>query len=897
MIKNQQQSKQVSYQDLHPSVSPQPGSAEEAAESSDFDSFNSIATPNVKIGIKPLPLTSALVQSDRTLVESLHSLGYDCVLLPVTNSRYKQNCKNYFLRYKRRYFRNASGLASETGPHDSASASDFSGYSNNNREAQLFDNIRSSSPEGLWIDNEDDDDFGANKGYDLDLLNVPHPKLDEINIITGPHISKTVGLLSSWIELDNEDRLINEFSIQVLTNEVSYAQYVGIRTLLMAPPKNLNNLQIYTDNLNTILQKFPKMQLSISLPICEDTKQNPDTGEALPMIDPFSTWDVWNSIRIQCNYNPNLSISLGSPKTNVPQTVVNRWLLEPVRFYLLSSYRFIPNSKNYPVLNKFNQLIIWKLIQRKALYPPTLLLHGVDKENSSIFKQRDSRLSSSSASLGSQGKGETSSSLKNSVVVTVDGKQVFLGDLSYLEYVRYLVNVSYKNNQLLPLENFTLNGFMSQNLSPDQISSPNSLQSPLEPLTSSLDNNTYRVFEQDHAKYDFYGRAITAALMDLSNLHRFNHLKPSDSYGTTAYNTSAVSLANNQRRASIVSDSSATKQDSGTLRILVVGPGRGPLIERLFSSLQTLNLKMECIKIMAIEKNPDVMIYLRRLNQDHWGNKVEIFNCDARYWRPTSPQNQGFNLVISELLGSFGCNELAPECLDSIAQYCDPQDSVFIPSEFSTYIGPAISPALYGKVSRLNDPSKFDRPYLPLWDEFDILSSKYAKVWTFRHSSNGLRQHKENTGHQFANKHNRRQSHTTLKCHRKGTIHGLIGYFSAVLYKNIILSTCPTGTGPVPVNLVSWLPFYLPIEQPIHLADEQELSVFIKRECQGDRVWYEWSMEAFIYLLLPQNRSDTLRNNSYTDIDMDGDESQVRVRTGVTRIHNPNGSHSYMRLC
>lgn len=771
-----------------------------SSSTQDYDALSGVATPSVRIGVKPLPLTAALVKSDHALVEGLCSVGYDCVLLPLTNARYKENCAQYFKQFK------------DTQPAEGAP--------------------------------------------NLNLLQVPPPEINQINVLTGPHSSHTIGLLSSWIELDNADSMINEFSTQVLANEVSYAQYIGITTLLLAPPKDLKNLQIYTDNLNTILNRFPRVQLSISLPMCEEPIVDPVTGDPIPMVDPMSTWDVWNSIRIQCDYNVNLSVSLGSPKNNVPQAVVERWILEPVRFYLLSSFRFIPNSKGYPVLSKFNQLIIWKFIQRMAIDPPVLLLHGIDKDNDINTRLHDSYISSSSS------KSATNGSERSSIVIKVDGNQVSLGDSSYLEYLRYLVSVSSKHNQLLPFESFTINGYLRAGLRPDQLKSPQSLQTPLEPAVKDLDNNTYRIFEQDRSKYDAYDRAIVAALMDISSLPQFRHLKAANSYGNAAFNTSSVTLPGHS------SEAKATSATNEKLHILVVGPGRGPLIERLFAAFKLLKLSLDNVHIVAIEKNTNVMIYLNQCNKDHWSNKVTIYQTDARRWQPTLPEErQGFNLVISELLGGFGCNELAPECLDGITPYCQP-GCIFIPEEFSSYVAPAISPSLYSKISRATTEAPFDKPYLPLLDSYDVLSSKYAKVWTFRFPQSV-------NGGTFATRHNRRQAHATLKCHRQGVIHGLLGYFTATLYKNIQLSTCPTGNGPTPHNLVSWLPFFFPICQPIHITDEQEVSIFIKRESSDGRVWYEWSLESFLYLMAPDKR----------------DDSQFRVRTGVTRIHNPGGTH------
>jgi len=42
-----------------------------------------------------------------------------------------------------------------------------------------------------------------------------------------------------------------------------------------------------------------------------------------------------------------------------------------------------------------------------------------------------------------------------------------------------------------------------------------------------------------------------------------------------------------------------------------------------------------------------------------WGEKVKIISSDMRSWKPDFKAD----LIVSELLGSFSCNELSPECL------------------------------------------------------------------------------------------------------------------------------------------------------------------------------------------------------------------------------------------
>lgn len=48
-----------------------------------------------------------------------------------------------------------------------------------------------------------------------------------------------------------------------------------------------------------------------------------------------------------------------------------------------------------------------------------------------------------------------------------------------------------------------------------------------------------------------------------------------------------------------------------------------------------------------------------------WEDKVTVVSCDMREWN--SPENA--DIVVSELLGSFGDNELSPECLDGIQRF------------------------------------------------------------------------------------------------------------------------------------------------------------------------------------------------------------------------------------
>ena len=53
------------------------------------------------------------------------------------------------------------------------------------------------------------------------------------------------------------------------------------------------------------------------------------------------------------------------------------------------------------------------------------------------------------------------------------------------------------------------------------------------------------------------------------------------------------------------------------------------------------------------------------MRDEMWGSIVEVVSCDMRQW--DAPQKA--DIIISELLGSFGDNELCPECLDGAQKF------------------------------------------------------------------------------------------------------------------------------------------------------------------------------------------------------------------------------------
>ena len=63
--------------------------------------------------------------------------------------------------------------------------------------------------------------------------------------------------------------------------------------------------------------------------------------------------------------------------------------------------------------------------------------------------------------------------------------------------------------------------------------------------------------------------------------------------------------------------------------------------------------------MFAIEKNKFAVYVLHQRNSQEWGERVTIVSTDMRKWN----SDKKADIIVSELLGSFGDNELSPECL------------------------------------------------------------------------------------------------------------------------------------------------------------------------------------------------------------------------------------------
>lgn len=326
------------------------------------------------------------------------------------------------------------------------------------------------------------------------------------------------------------------------------------------------------------------------------------------------------------------------------------------------------------------------------------------------------------------------------------------------------------------------------------------LQVPLQPLGDHLESQTYETFEKDPVKYERYQQAIEMRLQE------FGDRKPQ-------------------------------------YLVLVVGAGRGPLIR---AALRGADSAKQQIRVIGIEKNPNAIITLLNAYPRNNPHNVEIIARDMRHV-PKQVFEQA-DLIVSELLGSWGDNELSPECLYDLLP-ANPQ-CFSIPHHYDSFVAPISSHKIWSDICNLakgpidTDPvlasggaQRFETPYVVrLFNFYEIAAPQVC--FTFEHpEAQEWLDVKESEGSDDL------ERYTTLEFQARAdsVLHGFAGYFTAYLCgENCKISILPDTFSE---GMFSWFPLFLPIRHPIPVKQGETISASFWRRRSPTKVWYEWSVQ------------------------------------------------------
>ena len=284
----------------------------------------------------------------------------------------------------------------------------------------------------------------------------------------------------------------------------------------------------------------------------------------------------------------------------------------------------------------------------------------------------------------------------------------------------------------------------------------------------NLESATYEIFEKDPVKYNLYENAVYQALIE-----------------NPTFTT-----------------------------IMVVGAGRGPIVK---ASLRASKRASRRTLIYALDKNPNAIVTLYNLLRTEWANEnVQVIESDMRYWNP----EEKADIIVSELLGSFGDNELEPECLEGARKLLKPS-GISIPCAAINYIAPVSTQRNW--TNAVTTHNSGETPYVCMPSNA-FITNNTVKCFEFRYPS-------ESTDH-------RRYVKADFNMQVPCTIHGFVGYFESVLYKEVLMSIHPPTHSK---DLHSWFPMYFPIKSPMFSAGGN-VQIHVWRCCSSEKVWYEWEV-------------------------------------------------------
>ncbi|KAK4494510.1 hypothetical protein PRZ48_014808 [Zasmidium cellare] len=612
----------------------------------------------------------------------------------------------------------------------------------------------------------------------LPLPNIPPLLPKDTDLSPEDSNSALIAVASPWIDLGSKDPLIAHISRQVLNAEVAYAAFVGISSILVQGPVQGSDVAQYSRAILEALNLGPYVQIHIVMPMTGELEMEGFDGEHLSEL-------ARKQYVTEEDEDDDSELE--------PFAAWETW--DTIRSFCNYSQKLT----GYPVLSKTHQQLLTRFLRLR--FPPWLLLVDVD-----AIKPMEE-----AASGGAPLEPTPAESAKSGTPETKD-------PVSHLRYIRHLQQTQPSRP---PMERFG-QGYQDY------------IQSPLQPLTDNLESITYEVFEKDPVKYEWYERAVAAALKDLRKKLGEKH----------------------------------------EIVVAVVGAGRGPLVTRSLRASKSTGIPIKCC---AVEKNPNAHVLIQRRNATDplWNGQVLIYKSDMRAWPgPTvNGEVRQVDILVSELLGSFADNELSPECLDGVQHVLHPDHGINIPQSYSAHLTPIATPRIYSDLLTRPADDLWETPAVVMLHQYDDLCTitnasgertpDVKETWSFHHPiapailthafvrAGGASDAGGWTGGDGKNEHNVRSCKVSFKAQDRGVCHGLAGYFETVLYapedgsKKVELSTNPVTMKAKSEDMISWFPIFFPLKKPIFVPDDAEIEVSMWRQTDDRKVWYEWFVEVF----------------------------------------------------
>jgi type II protein arginine methyltransferase len=158
---------------------------------------------------------------------------------------------------------------------------------------------------------------------------VPPLTNHDTSLYPSPSVNTYIAYISPWIDLCSPDPIISNISRQVLNLEVNYANFCGVRSIIIPGPRHDAakdgtdyGLTQYARAIQEALTIGSRVNFLVHMPMYREPglEEKAETLTSLLQriesieennkgdIDLFSAWDSWHLIRSVCSYNTRLLV-------------------------------------------------------------------------------------------------------------------------------------------------------------------------------------------------------------------------------------------------------------------------------------------------------------------------------------------------------------------------------------------------------------------------------------------------------------------------------------------------------------------------------------------------------------------------------------------------------------
>lgn len=249
------------------------------------------------------------------------------------------------------------------------------------------------------------------------------------------------------------------------------------------------------------------------------------------------------------------------------------------------------------------------------------------------------------------------------------------------------------------------------------------------------------------------------------------------------------------------------RESNDIVQVAIVGAGRGKIVD--------CAIQAGAKNIYVFENNHQRFQILKKRKENEWPGFVQIFEGDFKKIK----LQRNVDIIISDLLGEFADNKLLPECLDGYDKIVN-DNTIFIPQKLSSYVVPLMSQYIWSKAMHNKIVKKIYFTSL----ESTVFLSKPQLFMEYNYPG-------KNT--------NIQTKELDFEIKANGQFSGFGGWFTAILYDDVVLSTSPFEHTP---NMNSLLQVYFQINFQNNVKSNDIMKAYFSRKTDGKTVWYEWAV-------------------------------------------------------